>query len=238
MSNPLPAQANLLSADEIKDALPDKLKRTVNQSLIDQINNTLAHPDLYETFRENFLSYGTVLAEGKFKMTSYLDAVRYVSFKLMDMTNERAYSLTFPQKVANWATREVPKKDIASMISSYNKSKLVNLIYEQTLIPTHVLNQDLYQKALNVQAELMTTANSEMVRTTAANSLLSALKPPETKKVELAVQSTESEAVKELRKATQELAAQQRSAIAAGQATAQEIAHSKIIEGEYTEVPA
>lgn len=231
-----PATVDLMTAADIRNAFPEGLKRTINQSLVDQINNTLAHPELYEVFRENFLSYSRVLADGRFKMTNYLDAVKYVSFKLMDMTNQRAFELTFPKKIRDWVSRGIKSKDIASYISSYNKSKLVNLIYEQTLIPSHVLNQDLYQKALNVQAELMLTARSEMVRTTAANSLLQQLKPPEIKKVELAVTSTESSAVKELRAATLALAAQQRQLIQAGVANAQEIAHSVIIEGEAEEV--
>ena len=52
-------------------------------------------------------------------------------------------------------------KDISSFVTSYNKNKLVNLILEQSMIPSWVLNQDMYQKALNVQCELMLTANSE-----------------------------------------------------------------------------
>jgi hypothetical protein len=94
----------------------------------------------------------------------------------------------------------------------------------------------LYQKALNVQAELMLSANSEMVRTTAANSLLQQLKPPETQKVELDVKTTESSAVRELREATLALAAQQRQMIQSGQMNAQEVAHSRIIEGECEDV--
>ena len=63
-------------------------------------------------------------------------------------------------------------------MTSYNKNKLVNLILEQSMIPSWVLNQDMYQKALNVQCELMLTANSEKV-SDAANSILTHLKPPQ-----------------------------------------------------------
>jgi hypothetical protein len=34
----------------------------------------------------------------------------------------------------------------------------------QTLVPSYVLNADLYQKALNTSAELMISAKSEKVR--------------------------------------------------------------------------
>jgi len=206
-----------MSEDEFRKALPDKLKKSVNISLMQQINQTLADPAMYEEYRDNLLSYTTVMQEGKFKVSSYIEAVKYISHKLRGLTNVRAYELTFPAKIQRWVAQGVVPKDIASYVSSYNKSKLINLIYEQTMMPVHVLNQDLYQRALNTQADLMVSAHSEMVRTTAANSLLTQLKPPETKKFELDIKATESSAVAELRVATAELAAVQRRAIEAGQ---------------------
>lgn len=231
MSN-VAVATDTLTPEQFKQALPEKMRRSVSTEVIDKVNELLANPDMREIYRENLISYTSVLMDGKFKLTGYIDAVKYVSFKLMNMTNQRAFELTFPKKIQDWVARGVEPKDIASYISSYNKSKLVNLILEQTLIPTHVLNADLYQKALNVQADLMLTAKSEMVRTTAANSLLTQLKPPETKKIELDVTQKESSAIKELREATLALAAQQRDMIKAGIANAQEVAHSKIIQGE------
>ncbi len=218
-----------LTVEELKAALPDKVKKSVNQQLIDNINNTLSNPDHFEEYRNNLLSYGRVMQDGKFKIEQYLAAVRYVSFKLMGKTNIDAYSLTFPEKMQRFAAQMVEPKDIASYVTAYNKSKLVILIFEQTLIPAHVLNQDLYQKAINVQAELMLTANSEKVRSDAANSLLTHLKMPETAKVELDIKTSESSAITALQAATMELVAQQKAAIQAGLRTAQEVAHSKLI---------
>lgn len=226
-----------LTVDQFKDALPAKVKKNVNQALIDQINQTLSDPDLYETYRDNLLSYASVMQEGKFKMQNYLDAVKYVSFKLMGKTNMDAYSLTFPKKIQRFTSKNVASKDIASYVSAYNKSKLVNLIYEQSMIPSWVLNQDLYQKALNTQADLMMTARSEKVRSDAANSLLTHLKRPEVAKVELDVTAKEDSSISELRRATLDLVAEQRKALQAGQMNAQQVAHSPVvIEGEAEEV--
>jgi len=96
------------------------------------------------------------------------------------------------------------------------------------LIPSYVLNQDMYQKALNVQAELMVTAKSEKVRTDAANSLLTQLKMPEVKKVELDIGIKEDSSINVLRTATLELVANQRLLMKAGQTTAGIIAGSKL----------
>lgn len=221
-----------LTVDELKAALPDKVKKSLNQDLIDQINKTLSEPELYEAYRENLLSYTKVMADGKFKVSNYIDAVRYVSHKLMGCTNIDAYSRTFPDKMARFNQQGVSSKDIASYVTAYNKSKLVNLIFEQTLVPHYVLNQDLYQKALNVQAELMISATSEKVRSDAANSLLTHLKMPETQKVELNVGIKEDGSIAALREATMNLARQQRMQIESGAVNAQQVAHTKIIEGE------
>ena len=221
-----------LTIEQFQEALPEKMKKSVNKEIIDQINKTLSDPELYEQYRDNLLSYTRVMQDGKFKITQYLDAVRYVGFKLMGMTNQEAYSRAFPEKMARFMLQNVAAKDIASYVTAYNKSKLVTLLYEQTMIPTSILNQDLFQKALNVQAELMMTANSEKVRSDAANSLISALKPPETKKVELNVGMREDQSISSLREATLELVAQQKQMIQSGLANAQQVAHSKVIEGE------
>lgn len=229
----------MLTIEQFKTALPDKVKKSVNQELIDQINKTLSEPEMYEAYRDNLLSYTKVMADGRFKIQNYVDAVKYVSHKLMGCSNIEAYTKTFPDKYQNFLAQGVVAKDIASYVTAYNKSKLVNLIFEQTLIPSYVLNQDLYQKALNVQAELMVTANSEKVRCDAANSLLTHLKMPETQKVELEIGVKEDSSIAALRATTLELARQQRLMVESGAMNAQDIAHGKlIIEGEAREVTA
>lgn len=227
-----------LTVEQFKQCLPDKVKKSINQELIDQINTTLGDPELYESYRDNLLSYTKVMADGRFKVSSYVDAVRYVSHKLMGSTNIEAYTKTFPDKYARFVQQGVQAKDIASYVTAYNKSKLVNLIFEQTLIPSYVLNQDLYQKALNVQAELMIASKSDKVRCDAANSLLTHLKMPETQKIELEIGVKEDSSIQALRDSTMALARQQRMMLEAGAMNAQDIAHSKlqIVDVEAVEV--
>jgi len=220
---------NALTVDQFRQALPEKVKKSINQELIDQVNITLSDPDMYEAYRDNLLSYTRVMADGRFKVSEYINAVKYVSHKLMGATNIEAYSKTFPDKIHRFAASGVSSKDVASYVTAYNKSKLVNLIFEQTLIPSYVLNQDLYQKALNVQADLMVNAKSEKVRSDAANSLLTHLKMPDTQKVELEIGIKEDSSIAALRATTLELARQQRLMLEAGAMNAQQVAHSKLV---------
>ena len=217
-----------LSIEQFKEALPARIKKSVNQELIDKINLVLGDPDMYEVYRENMLSYAHVMKDGRFKLTNYVEAVKYVSQKLMGKTNMGAFTATFPHKIVDWTARGVAPKDMASYVTAYNKSKLVSMIMEQSLIPTWVLNQDKTQQAINVLAELMYDASSEKVRSDSAAHLLTHLKMPETQKVELQVSTSEDSSIAALREATNALTAQIRTGIQSGSISAQEAAHSKL----------
>lgn len=219
----------LLTTEQFKQVVPSQFKASVSQELIDQINKTLADPDMYETYRDNLLSYAHVMREGKFKMEDYINAIKYCSHKIMGGSNVDAYVKTFPDKYQAMLSAGKNAKDISSFVASYNKNKLVNLILEQSMIPSWVLNQDLYQKALNVQAELMMTANSEKVRSDAANSLLTHLKPPEVTKVELDIGLKKDSAMEDLKHTLTELALKQQQFIGAGVTQVKELAQQKLV---------
>lgn len=234
-TSPAPNALVALTEEDVKRALPSHLRSAVNQHLVDTLNNITSDPIAAENIRENFIGYTAVLKEGKFKTEDYLHAVAYVSYKLMGHSNQDAYAKTFPQRYASLVARGAPAKDIAAYVSAYHKGKLVNLIMEQSLVPSWVLNQDLWQKALNVQAELMTTANSEKVRTDAANSILTHLKKPEAVKGSLTLDITESAGMKEMKDLLQDLANKQRVAIEQGNIKTVDIAASRLIDREGAE---
>lgn len=226
-----------LTEEDFKRSLPKELVGRVNPTLMVQINQMLDDPDTAEAIRDNIIGYVDILKDGKFKMTDYLNAVKYVSYKLMDKTNIASYVATFPQKYNDMKRRGVTDKDISSYVAAYNKSKLVQLIYGQTLTPTYILNADIYQKAINVQAKLMLDESiSPKVRTDAANSILNHLKRPEPAKTEVSVSINDSSELSELKELTMKLASQQAKLINEGHASAKEVAELKIIQGEYTEV--
>ena len=228
----------LISEEQFKALLPKQFKGTVTQEVMDEINNALSDPIANEAFKENLLSYTGVMRDGKFKIGDYLKAVKYVSFKLLGSSNIDAYLKTFPERHQEFIKNNTSAKDMSSYVAMYNKNKLVNLIFEQTIIPFHVLNSDLYQKALNVQVELMTSPDvSPKVRSDAANSVLTHLKPPETTKIELDIGIKSDSMIEQLRTTMAEFSAQQLKAIQLGTQSVTDIAHSKlVIEGEYSNV--
>ncbi len=224
----------MLTLQEVESALPSHLKINVTQDMVDELNNLSNDPEAARNMRENFISYTNVMREGRFKLEDYVSAVAYVSYKLMGYTNKESYQRTFPDRYTILVAKGTSDKDISAYVAAYNKNKLVNLILEQSLIPTWVLNQDMYQEALNQQFYLMKNANSEKVQTDAANSILTHLKKPENKKVELEIGVKNHSGLEEMKKAMVEMAELQQQMIEGGAST-KSIAHARIIDAEIVE---
>lgn len=206
-----------LTVEQFQMALPEKVKKTVSQKLVDQINGVMISPETMEIFKDNLLSYADVLQKGRFKMSSYISAVLYVSFKLHGSTNKDAYIKTFPGKYKRFLAQNVSDKDISSYVHAYNDSKLVTMIYGQTLTPFYIVNAPARQKALNVQISLMTDKDvSSKVRCEAANSVLTHLKPPEEVKLELDVGVNHTDVIDDYEKAMSRMVDQQKKLIEDG----------------------
>jgi len=229
----------MITKEELRTCLPANLRGAATDDLAYKINSICADPIIAKEIGENFISFATVLQEGKFKMDDYLNAVAFVTYTLMGRNNREAYAATFPERIRDMTAAGYDERKISSYVAMYNKGKLVNLIREQSLIPVWVLNAHNFQKAIDVQAELMINAKSEMVRATAANSLLTHLqKPKEAANLQLNINTgNESSAMDALADALNKLSSTQEEVIREGKFMAKDIASKPIIEGEYEDVP-
>lgn len=220
-----------LTKQQIISALPTNFKNSVTQELVDTINNVTQDQLLAETFRENFITYAGVMKDGKFKTTDYMNAIQYVTYKHMGYSNKDAYFKTFPNRQAELVARGTSEKDISAYVSAYHRGKLVNLIMEQSLVPVWIVNQDNYQKAINVQVELMNSAVSEKVRCDAANSILTHLAKPKDQVTNINLDMRESSGLTDLKNTLEQLAQQQIVAIQNGTST-KEIAGSNLVRAD------
>ena len=217
-----------ISVEVLKEALPPALRTFATEELANKIDSITTDPIFANTIKDNFITYTHVLQEGKYKMDDYLNAVTYVSFKLMGYTNQDAYFKTFPNRYANLVAQGKDEKTISSYVRAFHKGKLVNKIMEQSIIPSWVLNQDAYQEAINKNVQLMRTAKSEKVQAMAADSLLKHLTKPETNEAPLInIDMREGNGLDELKSAIASLAQKQKELIQSGVAT-KEIVEQKI----------
>jgi len=225
-----------LTKEQLAGALPDKrFRKHLTDEVVDLIN---AEPEseLRRVYRDNALSYASVLSGGRFSLSAYINAVKFVSLKLLGDKASTAYSKVFPDRYQRLVDEGTSPSQIASFAQNYANSQLITKIFEQTLVPTHILNAHVYQEAINVQADLMHTAKSEMVRQKAAESLITNLGSPAVAKVELEV-NYNNDVVEDLRATTKALAQQQLKMIMNGQSSAKEIAHSEILAAKVETAP-
>lgn len=222
---------NALTKADIQAALPAQLKTRVSDELVLKINSISSDPMVADEIRDKFVSHSSVLKDGKFKVEQYLEACAYVSYKMMGLSNQDAYSKTFPSRIQKMRADGKDDKHISSFVAAYNKNKLVNIIMDQALIPVYLVNQDMYQAALNHQAFLMVHAQSEKVQTEAANSILNALKRPETSKIEMAIDIKDHSGIAELKSVMVQVAANQAAQIKEGKST-KSIAHAELFDQE------
>ena len=216
----------LITLEQVKAAVPTNLRAGITQEYVDKLNAITTDEVMRDHIQRNFVSYTGILKEGKFKTEDYLCAVAFVSFKLMGMTDKDAYIKTFPDRYLSLVQGGANDKTLSSYVSIYKKGKLVNLILEQTITPSWVLNHHMFQEALNTQYDLMRNAESEKVRTEAANSLLTHLKKPEAAKggVTFNLNQQDQAGMAAITNALHELADIQRSAISGGEAKTIDIA--------------
>lgn len=148
-------------------------------------------------------------------------------------TQKDAFRIVFPDRYNALIAKGYPEKDINSVISSYARSKLVIMIQEQAAIPTWILNQDVYQEAINTQREIMLNPRAgSMARVTAAKCLIENLKQPEKQELQLNIGVT-NDTIAELRNTTRQLAELQAKLISSGSKTAQDVLDTNIVEAEY-----
>ncbi|WP_299198178.1 MULTISPECIES: hypothetical protein [Pseudomonadota] len=226
-----PIEEGRYSKADIKEALPAQLRTKVTDSLMAKLNSVSQDPDVADEIRDNFLGFNNIMKEGKFKLEDYLNACAYATYKMMGHTNQSAWGLTFPDKMARMRAENRNDSYISGFVHSYSKGKLVNTIIEQALIPSFVLNVDLHQKALNVCADLMMNAKSEKVMVDAAKAVLEATRAPEKSQVQLDVTVKDNSGIDELKSIMQEVADNQINQIEGGART-RDIAHQKMFEKE------
>jgi hypothetical protein len=217
----------MLTKEDIASALPANLKGAATQALTDQVNTLVSDPTTAEHIREHFISYAVVLSEGKWSLEAYMNAIQYVTYKMMGYSNQESYQRTFPQRYAHFIANGTSAKDISAYVSQYNKGKLVNLIQEKALIPVHVLYQDTFHEAIRHAAFLMTNAQSEKVQMEAANALMTHLGKPKDAAPALAIQINNSLELDALRSTLVDVSDRQRELIKSG-VTAKEIAGTKL----------
>lgn len=223
-----------LTLATVQSQLTKNQKLLVSQETVDEINKLANDPEYGEEFLQSYLDHLNVLADApKNTHRQYVNAVKFFSLVEAGNTLTDAYIKVFPDRHADRQQshgEDAPHK-IRKEASRYNASRMVNDIRKVATIPVQLIHRHLLHEAILENAKLMTTANSEMVRQKAADTLIRELKPSEDTNLNIKVDDNSGSVIQELQKATQELAAQQREAVMAG-LPMKKIAAARILESD------
>lgn len=222
----------MIEIDVVKKLVPRSQRTLITEEFLQTIEDIAKDSKLGELYKENFITYLNVLSKGKYKMEDYLSAVKYISFKLLNYTNIDAYASTFPERYQR--LKDEGQTQIDSYVSMYNKNKLVMQIYEQTLIPTYVLNAPLHQEALTELAKMISDPDVRgMTKVKACETILQYTKAPEIIKNELVIGIEQQDTIADLREVTENLASTYKNLLESGAKTLKEIAEDNIVDARY-----
>ncbi len=226
----------MIEVNDIKDLVPKSQRSMITGELVDKLNRWNEDPLLVESFKENIVSYIGVLRSGKYKLEDYMSAVRFVSYKLVGFNDVDAYQVTFPERYKKLEDSGLSRSKMSPYVSAYKKNKLVNAVFEQTIVPSHVLNAPLYQEALNELAYLMVNAKSEVAKVQAATSILTHTKAPETHKIELDIGIAGNSALDDLNEQLEMAAKQQLDMLESGAINLKQLGALKPKDDEFIDV--
>lgn len=226
-----------LTQIEVASALPAHLKSAVTPAFVDKFNNIVADPQVAEEFERNFVTYSKVLTEGKYKTGDYMNAVAYVTYKLLGHTNQDAYKYTFPDRYRDMVAAGKDTKQISSFVAAFHKGQLVQAIMQQSIVPAWVLHQSKFHEAIGVLAEVaLDTGALNKDRVAAADSLAKHLTAPVAKEINLNLGVQESSGMSEMKEMMAEMARQQKRMIEEGADVKQIAEQGLIIPGIAQEI--
>lgn len=181
------------TVESLKEKFPEK-KGTITQELVDQINDVNNDPSFNgDEFIEQMVTYKNVMIDGSASMKDYMNALKFCAYlEVYDDNFTEAYKRArandqFVIERADALTTSNAYKELTSVASRYRKNPLVKKILAQSDMPLYLMFQGARYKAAARLATEMETAPYAKDRISAADKLLTHVKPPENVSIELAV---------------------------------------------------
>ena len=187
----------MFTYNDLQDLVPKKQRNVVTEDLVTLINDIAEDESIGTEFKQNMISYSTVLSKGKFSLEEYANANHFVTLLLLEHKDIDAYKAVFPDRYMRLSAKGLSRSQMSSYATNYKQGKLVSAILEQTMVPNYILNAPMYQEALNHSRYLMLNARSETVQQKAAETIMTQLKAPEAAKLEVDISLNTSDSVQE-----------------------------------------
>ena len=195
-----------MTVEEWQKIFPKNRRSTINQELVDIIEDAEKRGDFDGYLESNVISFRSVLQDGRYKVSDYVKAVEYCCYYLNGDDQVEAFTKAFPDKVKR-RILEGKSAYATGAPAMYHRGQLVQKILGQMQIPTRMLHHHKLDDAIMTQYSLMmSNKTSDRIKMECASSLMAFLKEPEDQKVELEIGIKKDESAKALEAKLLELA--------------------------------
>jgi len=220
-------KGNEITGTDVKKAVGLPVPDAMACKIADSLNLEESKVMRY-AYLKNIEALNPVLRNAGASIPEYTAAVQFVTRLVTGEAPFEAFKALFPEQVKDMYRKGLSEKEMQREVKAYHTSQLVADLLEQSIVPVHLMYQDIYHKAIGAQVILMNTAMSEMVKMNAAKCLLEVLRPPEKFQMEVEVKAGGS-VIEELQATTRKLAEQQKKLLEQG-ASVKDLAEADIIE--------
>jgi hypothetical protein len=225
------------SVAEVQSRMPESYKSLITQDWVDKVNTSSQDVIVKESIKDNIMNSTDVLGKGtKFSVDVYLNAVKFVTYTLMEQSKKEAYTNTFPKRVNAIRTKHAGKDPayserlINSYASSYAATEMVKLLILRVSASSFVLNYDNVQTAVGVVMDLMESAkSSDRTKLDAAKVILDNFKPPEKSQLDINVEIKEETMISSLQNLIDTISSKKKELILDGNKTHDVINNAKLI---------
>ena len=182
-----------VTVERLKELFPKK-KGTITEETAALINAANSDPSFNSNeFVEQMISYRALMENGGYSMKEYITALKFCAYLESEEDNyteayKRARSSDeWVMARADAGTETLQYRELTSAASRYRKNPLVKKILTECDMPLYLMFQGARYKAVAQLEKEMTTAAYSRDRISAADKLLTHVKPPDDIKLELEV---------------------------------------------------
>lgn len=211
-----------VTKENLQRIVPSR-KGAITDEAVDLINSSLEEAEFQgQSLLESISTYESVMVKNRVGMLDFINAIRFCAYLLtMDDNYTEAYKKTFIKRKFVFDRLDVDTessqyKELTSAASRYRNSKLVVDILTIADVPLYILFQGARWKAVSVLAKEMVEAPYSKDRISAADKLLTHVKPPENIQIEMDISVKENSAVQSLNDQLAALAVRQKSTLESG----------------------
>lgn len=182
-----------ITVELLKERFPQK-RATITQELVDMMNEAASDPMFNgDEFIKTLVDYQNCMHETSSSMQEYTNAVRFCAYleaeegNLMAAYKKARCNDAFVQARVDDPVDSPGYNAIQTAASRYRKNPLVRKILAQSDMPLYLMFQGARYRAVAVLAREMEDAAYSKDRISAADKLLTHVKPPENMEVELKI---------------------------------------------------